>query len=36
LIDICASLRAHGFEHLVLIGDSGGKAIKKAVAPPER
>src|SRR5262245_43488142 len=24
LTDICASLRAHGFEHLVLIGDSGG------------
>lgn len=24
LIDICASLRAHGFENIVLIGDSGG------------
>jgi creatinine amidohydrolase/Fe(II)-dependent formamide hydrolase-like protein len=24
LTDICASLRAHGFEHIVLIGDSGG------------
>src|SRR5262249_14732643 len=23
LTDICASLRAHGFEHVVLIGDSG-------------
>lgn len=24
LVDICASLRAHGFKQLVLIGDSGG------------
>jgi creatinine amidohydrolase/Fe(II)-dependent formamide hydrolase-like protein len=24
LTDICASLRAHGFSHIVLIGDSGG------------
>jgi creatinine amidohydrolase len=24
LIDISASLRAHGFEHIILIGDSGG------------
>ncbi|MFN0055573.1 MAG: creatininase family protein [Planctomycetales bacterium] len=24
LIDICASLRAHGFEQIILIGDSGG------------
>ena len=24
LIDICASFRAHGFEHIVMIGDSGG------------
>jgi creatinine amidohydrolase len=24
LIDICASLRAHSFAHIVLIGDSGG------------
>lgn len=24
LTDICASLRAHGFKHLILIGDSGG------------
>ncbi len=24
LIDICASLRTHGFSHIVLIGDSGG------------
>lgn len=24
LTDICASLKAHGFEHIVLIGDSGG------------
>src|SRR4051795_10646134 len=24
LTDICASLRAHGFAHIVLIGDSGG------------
>jgi creatinine amidohydrolase/Fe(II)-dependent formamide hydrolase-like protein len=33
LIDICASLRAHGFEHVVLIGDSGGNQTgMKAVA----
>jgi creatinine amidohydrolase len=24
LVDICASFRAHGFEHIVMIGDSGG------------
>jgi creatinine amidohydrolase len=24
LVDICASFRAHGFAHIVLIGDSGG------------
>jgi creatinine amidohydrolase/Fe(II)-dependent formamide hydrolase-like protein len=24
LIDICASLQAHGFRHIILIGDSGG------------
>ena len=24
LTDICASLRMHGFEHIILIGDSGG------------
>jgi creatinine amidohydrolase len=24
LTDICASLRAHGFEHIILVGDSGG------------
>jgi creatinine amidohydrolase len=24
LVDICASFRAHGFEHVVMIGDSGG------------
>src|SRR5437764_9694122 len=24
LVDICASFRTHGFEHIVLIGDSGG------------
>ncbi|MCH2212271.1 MAG: creatininase family protein [Fuerstiella sp.] len=24
LTDICASLRAHGFRHIILIGDSGG------------
>jgi creatinine amidohydrolase len=24
LMDICASLRVHGFKHIVLIGDSGG------------
>jgi creatinine amidohydrolase/Fe(II)-dependent formamide hydrolase-like protein len=33
LTDICASLRAHGFKHIVLIGDSGGnQAGMKAVA----
>jgi creatinine amidohydrolase len=33
LTDICASLRAHGFTHIVLIGDSGGnQAGMKAVA----
>jgi creatinine amidohydrolase/Fe(II)-dependent formamide hydrolase-like protein len=33
LIDICASFRKHGFEHIVLIGDSGGnQAGLKAVA----
>jgi creatinine amidohydrolase len=33
LIDICASLRAHGFEHVVLLGDSGGnQAGMRAVA----
>ena len=33
LTDICASLRAHGFEHIVLIGDSGGNQKgMKAVA----
>src|SRR5262249_4575166 len=33
LTDICASLRVHGFEHLVLIGDSGGnQAGMNAVA----
>lgn len=33
LIDICASLRAHGFENLILIGDSGGNQKgMKAVA----
>jgi creatinine amidohydrolase len=24
LIDLCASLRVHGFQHIVLLGDSGG------------
>jgi creatinine amidohydrolase/Fe(II)-dependent formamide hydrolase-like protein len=24
LVDICASFRAHGFKHIVLLGDSGG------------
>jgi creatinine amidohydrolase len=24
LTDVCASLRAHGFRHIVLLGDSGG------------
>jgi creatinine amidohydrolase/Fe(II)-dependent formamide hydrolase-like protein len=33
LKDICASLRAHGFKHIVLIGDSGGNQRgMKAVA----
>jgi creatinine amidohydrolase len=33
LTDICASLRAHGFKHLILIGDSGGNQTGlKAVA----
>ena len=34
LTDICASLRAHGFRHLVLIGDSGGnqKGMKDVAA----
>jgi creatinine amidohydrolase/Fe(II)-dependent formamide hydrolase-like protein len=33
LTDICDSLRAHGFTHIVLIGDSGGnQAGMKAVA----
>jgi creatinine amidohydrolase len=33
LIDISSSLRTHGFEHIVLIGDSGGnQAGMKAVA----
>jgi creatinine amidohydrolase len=33
LIDIASSLRAHGFEHVILIGDSGGnQAGMKAVA----
>jgi creatinine amidohydrolase len=33
LTDICSSLRAHGFRHIVLIGDSGGnQAGMKAVA----
>lgn len=34
LTDICASFRTHGFEHIVLIGDSGGGAQDglKAVA----
>jgi creatinine amidohydrolase len=33
LVDICASLRAHGFTHIVLIGDSGGNQDgMKAVA----
>ena len=31
--DICASFRAHGFEHIMLIGDSGGNQEgMKAVA----
>jgi len=33
LTDICRSFRTHGFEHIVLIGDSGGnQAGMKAVA----
>ena len=34
LTDICASLKAHGFEHIVLIGDSGGnqKGMKAVAA----
>ena len=33
LVDICASFRAHGFAHIVLIGDSGGNQDgMKAVA----
>ena len=33
LTDICASLRTHGFKHIVLIGDSGGNQRgMKAVA----
>lgn len=33
LIDICASLRTHGFTHIILIGDSGGNQKgMKAVA----
>ena len=33
LTDICSSFRTHGFEHIVLIGDSGGnQAGMKAVA----
>jgi creatinine amidohydrolase/Fe(II)-dependent formamide hydrolase-like protein len=34
LTDICASFRAHGFEHVVLIGDSGGnqKGMKAVAA----
>jgi creatinine amidohydrolase len=33
LVDISSSLRAHGFEHIILIGDSGGnQAGMKAVA----
>jgi len=36
LTDICASLRTHGFKHIVLIGDSGGnqrgmKAVAEAL-----
>jgi len=27
LTDICGSLRSHGFEHIVLIGDSGGNQV---------
>jgi len=34
LVDICSSLRAHGFKDIVLIGDSGGnqKGMKAAAA----
>jgi creatinine amidohydrolase/Fe(II)-dependent formamide hydrolase-like protein len=33
LVDICASFRAHGFRHIVLLGDSGGNQEgMKAVA----
>lgn len=33
LIDICASFKQHGFEHIILIGDSGGnQSGLKAVA----
>jgi creatinine amidohydrolase len=33
LIDIAASLKAHGFEHIVLIGDSGGnQPVMRTVA----
>jgi creatinine amidohydrolase/Fe(II)-dependent formamide hydrolase-like protein len=34
LTDICASLQAHGFRHIVLIGDSGGnqKGMKEVAA----
>jgi creatinine amidohydrolase len=34
LTDICASLRAHGFKHIILIGDSGGNqtGMKKVAA----
>ena len=33
LTDICASFKTHGFEHIVLIGDSGGNQKgMKAVA----
>src|SRR5580704_5098152 len=33
LVDLCASFRAHGFAHIVLIGDSGGNQEgMKAVA----
>jgi len=34
LTDICASFRAHGFEHIVLLGDSGGnqRGMKRVAA----
>ena len=34
LTDICASLRTHGFKHIILIGDSGGNqdGMKKVTA----